>query len=235
MGKHILIVDDDRTQLTWMSEALLKKGYEVDTAASGVLAIPKLKTNKPDLIITNVLIPDMDGFQFYKEIRREKHIGHILVLTDRKLMADSFAALGAEHFLAKTCRPEELYAKIEAILALPPALIPPELPVDILQQKTPPPPPVQSSTAAPAPQPVIRSKAQPDEDDVNKQLIRGSLIGGAVIVGILAFIVVSAVRGFLSANKESSIASRMYESTPENFDEPVDAALNDEISNLLAE
>ena len=119
MSKRILIVDDDKTTLIWMSEALLKKGYEVDVAINGIAALQKIKTQKPDLVITDVLMPEMDGFHLFKELKKNKETAQILILVQsvRKSMEDAFAAIGVRDFLLKPFKPEDLYAKVELMFA----------------------------------------------------------------------------------------------------------------------
>lgn len=129
MPKSILIVDDDASLLRWISEVLTQQGYEVKTATDGFLALEELKKFRPDLIIIDVLMPRMDGYQLYKELKNNPRTAPIPVLiqTERKLMEDSFLALGAESFLTKPFSAEDLCEKVDTIFTFAPLLVDDEL------------------------------------------------------------------------------------------------------------
>ncbi len=69
MPKIILVVDDDSSILHIISSILLKNGYEVITAPNGAVALELIKTNKPDLVITDLVMPVMDGWYFSMKVR----------------------------------------------------------------------------------------------------------------------------------------------------------------------
>lgn len=115
MAKRILIVDDDASILDMTSLVLGKKGYEVSVAANGVRALEEIKKRLPDLILTDVIMPEMDGYFFYKELKKNPLTAGIpvLIITARGKMEDTFKVMGVDGFIAKPILPEVLYAEIE--------------------------------------------------------------------------------------------------------------------------
>jgi len=96
-NKYILVVDDDLTTRTILSKMLKKDGWNVKKAQNGKIAIDKLIANKPELILLDLMMPVMDGFEFIKIIKRKaswKDIP-IIVITSKDLTEDDF------HFLSK--------------------------------------------------------------------------------------------------------------------------------------
>ncbi len=116
--KRILIVDDESTMQVLLKNILEKEGYETFVAANGVDALNILKGEYIDLIILDILMPIMDGFGFFKELKASPVTEQIpvLVLTIRKKMEDSFMALGADSFLGKPIDREKLLLEIKLIL-----------------------------------------------------------------------------------------------------------------------
>ncbi len=197
MSKRILVVDDDKTTLVMMSEILLKKEYEVDVAINGVVALQKIKAQKPDLVITDVLMPEMDGFQLFKELKRNKETAQLLVLvqTGRKMMEDSFAAMGIKDFVSKPCKAEDLCAKIESMLSRT------TLSEDTIIL------PKQEAAAPPKPggAPVGTGLTQAQ---INLK-VKQSVITVGVITLIAAVIVFAVVRAIIKANEGGAIATQM--------------------------
>ncbi len=115
MGKRILIVDDDNDILTSTAQVLRKHGFEVMTAQSGRTALSVLEHTLPDLVLTDVLMPDIDGFSLFKSLKTCQRTSQIpvVIVTGRGQMRDSFAAIGACGFLAKPFTPQELISQIE--------------------------------------------------------------------------------------------------------------------------
>lgn len=120
MPKRILIVDDDPSILEMTSLVLGKRGYEVATAPHGILALQEIQKKLPDLILTDVLMPEMDGYSFYKELKKNTATADIpvLIITARGKMEDTFKVMGADGFIAKPILPEELYAEIEHVFRI---------------------------------------------------------------------------------------------------------------------
>ncbi len=120
MGKKILVVDDEQDLLMMVETRLSANGYEVVTAENGLQGLEKVSQAKPDLIISDVLMPEMDGFAFYKELKNKEETKSIpvLILTARGKMRDTFMTIGVDDFLAKPFQPEELLGKVSALLSL---------------------------------------------------------------------------------------------------------------------
>jgi CheY-like chemotaxis protein len=117
MSKLILLVDDDRELLDVTEAALKKREYDVICAENGVRALHAISQRRPDLILTDVLMPEMDGFQFYKELKHNPQTKDIpvLIVTGRGKMEDSFKVLGVDGFIAKPFTIQDLVAEMEHI------------------------------------------------------------------------------------------------------------------------
>lgn len=116
--KKILFVEDEPEMRSLLALELETSGYEVFLAEDGKKGFELAKKVKPDLIISDVLMPEMDGSQFFKELKASDFGKDIpfIVLTARKKMEDYFEAVGADGFLEKPFQPEELVKKIELVL-----------------------------------------------------------------------------------------------------------------------
>jgi len=114
-NKRILLVDDEPDVLKVIKIRLEAAGYVVVTATNGQEALDCLFRACPDLIITDVLMPVMDGFAFYKKLKHNPATADIpvLVLTARGHMEDSFRVMGADDFLIKPFDPKDLLSKID--------------------------------------------------------------------------------------------------------------------------
>ncbi len=116
----ILAIDDEKIYHNLIIHALKPQGYDVETASNGSEGIEKARSLKPDLIITDVMMPDMNGYEVASALRREEAFAHtpILVLTaqsDMQAKLEAFEA-GADDHLTKPFVPQELAARIEALL-----------------------------------------------------------------------------------------------------------------------
>lgn len=116
----ILAIDDEKIYHNLIIHALEPQGYQIETAFSGSEGIQKARSINPDLIITDVMMPDMSGYEVTSALRREEKFAHtpILVLTaqaDMQAKLNSFEA-GADDHLTKPFVPKELDARIVALL-----------------------------------------------------------------------------------------------------------------------
>lgn len=113
---RVLVVDDEARILGFLTAKLKASGYEVLTASDGVEALEQVQAQEPDLVVLDVLMPNKDGFETLKELRRFSSIPAI-VLSARESYADKVKglSLGADDYLAKPFSPDELIARIEAV------------------------------------------------------------------------------------------------------------------------
>ncbi|MBT3339264.1 MAG: response regulator [Anaerolineae bacterium] len=116
----ILAIDDEKIYHNLIVHALTPQGYQIETASNGSEGIEKARLFKPDLIITDVMMPDMNGYEVTSALRREEGFAHIpvLVLTAQSAMQAKLEAFeaGADDYLTKPFIPQELIARIEALL-----------------------------------------------------------------------------------------------------------------------
>ena len=117
MGAKILIVDDEPSILATMGPLLRSRGYEVVTAMNGRSAIDSVERDKPDLIVLDLGLPDVDGIEVCRMVR-ELSATPIVVLSARGAEGDKVRALdtGADDYVTKPFGAEELTARIRAAL-----------------------------------------------------------------------------------------------------------------------
>lgn len=115
--KKIVLVDDEIRMLDLLSLYLTPKGYTCEKLTSAIDAIHYLETSTADLILLDVMMPEMDGWEACKEIRNKWDIP-IIMLTARSEKADIVAGLklGADDYISKPFDESELMARIEAVL-----------------------------------------------------------------------------------------------------------------------
>jgi two-component system alkaline phosphatase synthesis response regulator PhoP len=112
MAKRILIVDDDEMVLMALGELLKPEGYEVHTVSSGQEALERLDKNAYDLLMLDIIMPEMDGFELCRRIR-EKDVHRetpIVFLTAKSQEQDRAQGIeaGANLFLSKPISPDKL-------------------------------------------------------------------------------------------------------------------------------
>jgi DNA-binding NarL/FixJ family response regulator len=118
--KKILIVDDDIPLRTALSRYLVKRGYAVLDAASAIEALALFEMDPADLIVSDVLMPEMDGFEFCRRLRTTR-LGQLvpfIFLSSKAEVEDRVQghSIGADDYVIKPFEPRELLAKIEAQL-----------------------------------------------------------------------------------------------------------------------
>jgi DNA-binding response OmpR family regulator len=113
----ILVVDDEPNILELAKLYLEQEGYRVEGVGNGNEALLKLSAAKPSLIVLDLMLPDIDGFEVCRQIRKKSDIP-ILMLTARKEDVDKIVGLelGADDYLTKPFNPRELVARVKAIL-----------------------------------------------------------------------------------------------------------------------
>ena len=116
-SKTVLVIDDEPTTLKIVTDSLSKAGYDVLAASSGEEGLKLAQDRNPDVIITDVLMPKMDGFMLFKELKRgeETKDKSVLVLSARQNVGDTFRRFGADSFLTKPVDPQKLIAEIEKL------------------------------------------------------------------------------------------------------------------------
>src|ERR1035437_9073372 len=116
----ILLVDDEQDILDFLSYNLEKEGFQVDTATNGKDAISKAAKQIPDLIVLDVMMPDMDGIETCREIRNIESLKNVLIafLTARNEDYSQIAGfdVGADDYITKPLRPRVLISRIKALL-----------------------------------------------------------------------------------------------------------------------
>ncbi len=119
-GIKILLVDDEQDILEFVSYALKKEGFIVFTALNGKDAITIAKKEKPDLIILDIMMPEMDGIETCGEIRKIPALENIVIafLTARNEDYSQIAGfeVGADDYITKPVRPRVLVSRIKALL-----------------------------------------------------------------------------------------------------------------------
>ena len=118
--KQLLLIDDDLNLILLIQDYLEFQGYEVVTADNGQEALDILQKQLPDLIICDIMMPEMDGYQLVQQIRQDNRINWIPVifLSAKGQTTDRVKGLntGADVYLVKPFEPEELVAQVESSL-----------------------------------------------------------------------------------------------------------------------
>ena len=114
---HVLVVDDDPRMLSMMRRVLEADGYHVVTAAEGESALDIVRRGQVNLIILDVMMPGLDGFEVCRTVRRESVVP-ILMLTARDEAVDKVGGLdcGADDYVVKPFDTDELMARVRALL-----------------------------------------------------------------------------------------------------------------------
>jgi DNA-binding NarL/FixJ family response regulator len=118
--KKVLIVDDDRTMRTVLTRYLENRGYQVEQVTSGAEALVAVAKNPPDLVVSDVMMPEMDGLEFCRRLRATPsgQLMPFIFLSGKGELEDRIHghSIGADDYLTKPVDPRELVAKIEAQL-----------------------------------------------------------------------------------------------------------------------
>ena len=116
-GKRVLVVDDDAKTVELVKLYLNRDGYKVLTAYNGVEALRLARESHPDLIVLDLMLPGIDGFEVCRTLRDESDVP-IIMLTARTTDQDKLTGLGlgADDYVTKPFSPKELAARIRAVL-----------------------------------------------------------------------------------------------------------------------
>jgi DNA-binding response OmpR family regulator len=116
----ILVVEDDEITSHMLRRILEKEGYQVITAADGTEGLRMFLTDKPDLLLTDCLLPKMDGFKMVKKARAEQSEHRPIIMMSGIYLKSSYrqAAIdaGADAYMVKPFEPDELIQKIKRLL-----------------------------------------------------------------------------------------------------------------------
>jgi DNA-binding response OmpR family regulator len=117
MPKKILLVDDEPEILEICRDYLKASAYDVVTAQDGVQGLSSARREKPDLIVLDLMMPEMDGLDLCRAIRRESNVP-IIMLTARVEETDKLVGLelGADDYMTKPFSPRELVARVKVVL-----------------------------------------------------------------------------------------------------------------------
>ena len=117
MTAHVLVVDDEETVRTVVSEYLRRDGVRVTEADNGRKALELLANDRPDVVVLDVMLPEVNGFEVLQTIRRT-HDMPVILLTARTSESDRVAGLdlGADDYVLKPFSPRELAARVRSVL-----------------------------------------------------------------------------------------------------------------------
>ncbi|MBB6051485.1 response regulator transcription factor [Armatimonas rosea] len=117
---RILAVDDEPNIVRLIQVNLERMGYTVETANNGVQALEKIRANRPDLVVSDVMMPEMDGFELLSSIRRDPALETlpVIMLTAKTQDKDVLSGYsrGADMYLTKPFNPMELISFVKRIL-----------------------------------------------------------------------------------------------------------------------
>ncbi len=121
MAEKILIIDDDIDTLKLVGLMLERQGYEIAVANNGALGLSKAAAENPQLILLDVMMPDLDGYEVTRRLRGDPAVAHIPVImfTAKTMVDDKVAGFeaGVDDYLTKPTHPAELTAHVKAVLA----------------------------------------------------------------------------------------------------------------------
>lgn len=119
MSKNILVVDDMPAQLDLMFNYLSRAGYNVTTAESGVEALEKVKVSKPDVVVTDLVMPEFTGLELCRELKRLPETAKIPVVActvkNRKTDQNWAKKQGVDAYVVKPCTEQELVDAVRSV------------------------------------------------------------------------------------------------------------------------
>ena len=115
---RILIIEDERAIRIALEDDFLAEGYQVDSANTGNVGLQKGSEQNYDIILLDIMLPEMDGFEVLKELRKRNVQTPIIMLTAKNLEIDKILGLefGADDYVTKPFSPRELQARVKALL-----------------------------------------------------------------------------------------------------------------------
>jgi DNA-binding response OmpR family regulator len=115
---RILVVEDDEFSTRMVQFLLTQQGYQVDTVDNGRGALALIQRNPPDLMLLDVTLPYMSGFEIYERLRKDDYDFPVIFVTGRGELDNKLQGLnmGADDYICKPFEPAELTARVEAVL-----------------------------------------------------------------------------------------------------------------------
>ncbi|OGO25022.1 MAG: hypothetical protein A2144_14940 [Chloroflexi bacterium RBG_16_50_9] len=121
MDKKILIIEDDPATLRLVDYSLRHEGYEVVKASNGLEGIRKVQSEAPDLVILDVMLPGLDGFEICHRLRAEPMTAQLPILMfsakAQEIDKNTGAKVGADDYLTKPADPAEITSRVARLLA----------------------------------------------------------------------------------------------------------------------
>jgi two-component system alkaline phosphatase synthesis response regulator PhoP len=120
MSKRILIVDDEPDVLSLAAFRLKKSGYEILVATDGQMGLDMITSEKPDLVLLDLRLPNMDGMDVCKHVKSDKKLRHIPIIlftaTEDVTVADVVREVEANDYIVKPFEPDKLLEKIKSFV-----------------------------------------------------------------------------------------------------------------------
>lgn len=118
MAKKVLLVEDEELILRLLEKKLIQEGYEVSCAKDGLEGLEKMRQNPPDLILLDIVMPKMGGFEVMEEMQKDPNLAQIPVIvisnSGQPVELDKAKELGAQDWLIKTqFDPKEVLEKVK--------------------------------------------------------------------------------------------------------------------------
>jgi DNA-binding response OmpR family regulator len=121
MSSRILVVEDDPAALRLVSYTLEAEGYEVLTATNGLQGLRKAQNDKPDLVVLDVMLPGIDGFEICHRLRADPRTAKLLIMMlsakAREVDKATGLSVGADDYLPKPADPSDIVSHVKALLA----------------------------------------------------------------------------------------------------------------------
>src|SRR4030081_1638621 len=116
-GNRVLVVDDEEHIVELARLYLSREGYQVESVSDGAQAVARFALVKPDLVVLDIMLPNVDGLTICREIRKQSQVP-IIMLTARDEVTDKVVGLelGADDYLTKPFHPQELVARAKALV-----------------------------------------------------------------------------------------------------------------------
>jgi len=119
MPKKVLLVEDDLFLIDIYTKKLQKSGFEVINADTGLKAVKMVQDNKPDLVLLDIVLPEMEGWEVLKKVKKQSPALHVIILSNlsQRQEVEKGLQLGAEKYLIKSqYTPSEVVEEVKKII-----------------------------------------------------------------------------------------------------------------------